>query len=190
MNLDPSANQLLYVEDDEALAAVTQRALIRKGFNVVRFASLQATAESLHNVHFDYALLDLKLQDGTSLELIETLYALNSSIRIVVLTGYASIATAVQAIKMGAVNYLSKPSTSEQIVRALFESDDAELEVRTKSNIDNEQGEDGYSLKRREWETIQQALKENGGNISATARQLKMHRRTLQRKLLKKPMLK
>ncbi len=167
---------LLYLEDDTVLAAVTSRALAKRGYRVTHFPSNERARQTLAVDHFAFALLDLKLEDGSALELIEDLVRTFPAIKIVVLTGYASIATAVQAIKLGAVNYLSKPAGIEQILRAFDEV------PQTDEDLDHV-----MPLRRLEWEHIQQALVDNHGNISATARQLKMHRRTLQRKLGKKP---
>ncbi|WP_188149797.1 response regulator transcription factor [Teredinibacter waterburyi] len=179
-------SKLLYIEDDEVLAAVTTRAFTRRGFDVLHFASIGAF-ERYKKANgasgFEFGLLDLKLEDGVSLPLIETLLRESPAIKIVLLTGYASVATAVQAIKLGATNYLPKPATVDQIIQAFTEHEEAQ---------DGELGSlsddlAGPSLRRLEWEHIQQVLNENNGNISATARQLKMHRRTLQRKLGKRP---
>lgn len=172
--------QCLYLEDDEALAFVTCRGLTKRGF-IVKHASSLAALNEVHDVGcYSHALLDLKLEDGHSLPVISDLIAANPSMKILVLTGYASIATTVQAIKMGATNYLVKPTTIDQIVGA-FEPQVVHKEVAPVEKSEQ------LSLKRIEWEHIQQVLAENGGNIAATAKQLKMHRRTLQRKLYKKP---
>lgn len=175
--------RLFYLEDDEQLALVTSKALIKRGFEVVHFSCLSAAKDFDGVALCSHALLDLKLDDGNSLALIEDLVKSNPQIKIVVLTGYSSIATAVQAIKLGAINYLAKPATIEDILKA-FESETANTYVEEDPLLEN------ISLKRLEWEKIQHALAENNGNISATARQLKMHRRTLQRKLGKKPVSK
>jgi two-component system response regulator RegA len=167
---------LLYLEDDVALAGATVRALSKRGFAVTHCSTVAEARGILSANAWERALLDLRLDDGSSLELIEELLALHPQVKIVVLTGYASIATAVQAIKLGAVNYLSKPASIDQILRAFDESEPQEVAH-----------DEVLPLRRWEWEHIQQALQENQGNISATARQLKMHRRTLQRKLGKKP---
>lgn len=171
---------MLYLEDDETLAYVTQRALAKRGFAVSQYSSLDQASSAGNWSDFSHALLDLKLGDGHSLPLIEGLIAANPAMKILVLTGYASIATAVQAIKLGAVNYLAKPATVEQIIQAFNAQPSAVPD-------DPENQVDALSLRRLEWEHIQKVLADNHGNISATARQLKMHRRTLQRKLLKKP---
>lgn len=172
--------KVFYLEDDAALADITQRALSRRGLEVVHFDSLRAAKNYGELATCSRALLDLKLEDGNSLGFISDLLDANPEIKIVVLTGYSSVATAVQAIKFGAVNYLAKPASIDQILKA-FESSDEEIE------LSDEDLADDISLKRLEWEKIQHVLAENNGNISATARQLKMHRRTLQRKLGKKP---
>lgn len=168
--------KFFYVEDDDALAYMTTKALVRRGFDVTHCHSLTEARQQLSAFNYPYALLDLKLDDGTSLDLVRDLVSQHPRIKIVLLTGYASIATAVQAIKLGAFNYLSKPATIEEILSAF--GDQAPIDDSMVNNI---------SLKRLEWEKIQQALADNNGNISATARSLKMHRRTLQRKLEKRP---
>jgi len=166
-----------YLEDDAVLADVTRAALERRGYTVEHFVSMKDADRCEHLPLFTHALLDLKLEDGYSLPLIERLVEANPTIKTVVLTGYASLATAVQAVKMGAVSYLAKPATIDDVLRAY---DDQPVMAVDESL-------EAMSLRRREWETIQAALASNSGNISATARQLKMHRRTLQRKLQKRP---
>ena len=172
--------KILYLEDDEVLAKVTSNGLEKKGYEVDHFRSLDQVNKLSSLQEFDLALLDLKLEEGVSLPLIEKLKNDNPDIKILVLTGYASIATAVSAVKIGATNYLSKPATIDEIIKA-FEIDSADpklTEVKEQSTM---------SFKLMEWEHLQSALEANNGNVSATARQLKMHRRTLQRKLQKKP---
>jgi len=173
-------NKLFYLEDDDALASVTQRTLSKRGFSITHISSVSEIKTIKNISEFSHALLDLKLEDGHSLPIISELINANPDIKIVILTGYASIATTVQAIKMGATNYLAKPATIDQIINAFEPTQNEEAN----DNISDQQK---LSLKRFEWEHIQQVLAENNGNISATARQLNMHRRTLQRKLLKKP---
>ncbi len=174
-----NGEKLLYLEDDLVLAKVTKNALSKRGLEVCHFESIAAVKASSEIQHFDFAILDLKLEDGNSLELIEQLKSVNHDISILVLTGYASISTAVKAVKLGATNYLAKPATVSQILASLIDNVPTEFN----ESIDAE----AYSVKRLEWEHIQRVLQENNGNISAAARQLKMHRRTLQRKLKKKP---
>ncbi len=174
--------QCLYLEDDEALAFVTERGLRKRGFSVTHSPSLNEFKEIENISGYSHALLDLKLEDGYSLPLISDLIAANPTMKILILTGYASIATTVQAIKMGATNYLVKPATIDQIITAFDPS-------FTQPQVEPDKEDELLSLKRIEWEHIQQVLAENNGNIAATAKQLKMHRRTLQRKLYKKPSL-
>lgn len=179
--MSQKVERILYVEDDAVLASVTVRALIRRGYEVKHFANITAVKADCDAAAYDWALLDLKLDDGSSLELLDKILQQKPELKVVVLTGYASIATAVQAIKLGAVNYLAKPATIEQILNAFCE-DNVPTNTNDASSVDHV-----LPLRRVEWEHIQQALADNNGNISATARQLKMHRRTLQRKLSKKP---
>lgn len=170
---------LFYVEDDEMLAKVTINALSRRGYEVVYFSSIAEARLGLNHNKFSHALLDMKLDDGNALELIDALYCRHESIKILLLTGYASIATAVQAVKLGAHNYLAKPASIEEILNAFGDQN-------KETSIPNET----MSLKRLEWEKIQQALTDNDGNVSLTAKMLNMHRRTLQRKLAKRPVAK
>ena len=169
--------KLLYLEDDEALANMTQRALNSRGWDVDHANSIAKAIECYQTKQYTHALLDMKLDDGNALHMISQLANAQPQLKIVLLTGYASIATAVQAIKQGALNYLPKPATIEEILSAFEETEVAYESVE----------EDRMSLKRLEWEKIQQTLIDNDGNISVTAKQLNMHRRTLQRKLNKRP---
>ena len=126
----------------------------------------------------EYVVLDLNLAGDSGLMLIPELLTVESAIRIMVLTGYASIATAVEAIKLGAVNYLPKPADADQILAAFtVNGGDPAMPINARP----------LSINRLEWEHIQRVLHDNDGNISVTARQLNMHRRTLQRKLAKRP---
>ena len=174
--------KLLLVEDDDVFARVISRALTQRDFEVSHAKDIAGTNALLETTQFDYAILDLNLGSETSLALIQPLKNSNAQMRILVLTGYASIATAVDAIKLGADNYLAKPADTEEILSALMGgSEDAPSRSQDTSSLEP------MSVRRLEWEHIQKVLKENDGNISATARQLKMHRRTLQRKLQKRP---
>lgn len=172
-------NNLLLVEDDPAFAWVVTRALNMRGYQVSHAESLAIAMDLIDGTRFDFAILDLNLGGHSSLELIPVLNSSNPGIRTLILTGYASIATAVEAIKLGATNYLAKPADTEEILAALL---DQESEPANAEAI-----QEPMSVRRLEWEHIQKVLKENNGNISETARQLKMHRRTLQRKLQKRP---
>ncbi len=169
---------LLIVEDDEVFARVLAKSLTAHGLEVhVGHGSAEALALAREHA-FAAAVLDLKLAGETSLALIPQLKAANPAMRILMLTGYASIQTAVEAIKLGATNYLPKPAGVAEILNAL-QSD--------RANPDLPAAEQPLSVDRLEWEHIQRVLAEHDGNISATARALSMHRRTLQRKLGKKP---
>lgn len=172
------ARRLLLVDDDAVFRDVLGGALRRRGFDVRTAEDLASTRTALAAFCPDRAIVDLKLPDGSGLELVAALAALEPSPRVLVLTGYASIATAVEAVKLGAVNYLPKPATPEEIVAAL-EQDVADPTVPLSS--------EPPSVDRLEWEHIQRVLADHDGNVSATARALNMHRRTLQRKLAKRP---
>lgn len=169
---------LLLVDDDPVFCRVLAQALIRRGFQVEvaqTAAAAVATARSRVPAH---AVVDLRLGEDSGLPLVQQLLAMQETMRIVVLTGYASIATAVEAIKLGAVHYLAKPADADEIVAALGR-EEADAAVMPPANPP--------SVKRLEWEHLQRVLQAHGGNISATARALRMHRRTLQRKLGKRP---
>jgi len=171
--------QTLIIDDDPSFNAILVRTLERRGY--IAFGALD-TASALQLARETQAgqiVLDLNLNGSSGLALIPELLAINPDCRIVVLTGYASIATAVDAVKLGAIQYLAKPVEIEAILAA-FEDDNG-------PDFDLPVSDEPLSVDRMEWEHIQRILNENDGNISATARALKMHRRTLQRKLSKRP---
>lgn len=169
---------LLVVDDDTAFCAVLAAAFTRRGYSV-RTAHDAASAYQIAERELpEFVVLDLKMPGDSGLTLVKRLKDLDAHTRIVVLTGYASIATAVEAIKLGAVHYLSKPADADEILQAFTQGD---------GNVHVPVGEQRPSVVRLEWEYIQQVLSEHDGNISATARSLGMHRRTLQRKLHKRP---
>ena len=173
----PEARRLLLVDDDRAFCAVLERALARRGFAVAvahDSAGALQTAERRRPTH---AVVDLKLANDSGLHLIKPLLSVNQAMKIIVLTGYGSISTAVKAIKAGAGNYLAKPADVDAILGAFEGADELGPALETPP----------MSLGRLEWEHIQRVLDEHDGNISATARSLGMHRRTLQRKLRKRP---
>ena len=169
----------LLVEDDPVFGRSLRRALEKRGLRCVWVQDAAQALQRATTQHFDYAVLDLKLGSESSLSLIEPLRALQPELRILLLTGYASVATAVDAIKRGAINYLPKPSSADAILRALRGEDDGEGAPLAPEQM--------TPLARIEWEHIQQALHETEGNLSAAARLLGMHRRSLQRKLAKRP---
>ncbi|WP_049720954.1 response regulator transcription factor [Gilvimarinus polysaccharolyticus] len=170
-------NHFLIVDDDTVFAAALQRSLIRRGYNADVAHSAAATQQCAQTQAYHYAIVDLKLGDDSGLEVIKLLLQAQPSVVIVVLTGYSSIATAVQAIKLGAKNYLCKPADTDELLSALGISAASQPTIPDRPP----------SVDRVAWEHIQKVLLENNGNVSATARSLGMHRRTLQRKLTKRP---
>ncbi len=171
-------SSLLLVDDDATFCRVLGLALSRRGFVVAAAHSSAAALQRARLEPPEYAVVDLNLAGDSGLSLIPDLLALDPATRIVVLTGYASIATAVEAIKLGAVNYLAKPADTDQVLAAFaITTGDPTAPLNSRP----------LSVNRLEWEHIQRVLRDNDGNISATARQLGMHRRTLQRKLAKRP---
>jgi two-component system response regulator RegA len=175
---DNERASMLLVDDDRALCDVMSRALRSRGFEVTVAHTVQDALHAIETDPPEFAVVDLKLPDESGLRLVSKLKAADPHTRIVVLTGHGSIPTAIEAIKLGAVYYLVKPTDADTVV-ASFEREggDDTLAVDTRP----------MSVERLEWEHIQRVLHDNEGNISATARALSMHRRTLQRKLHKRP---
>lgn len=173
-----TSERVLIVDDDEMFCHVMQRAMTRRGYEVYVAHDAEEALTSARTAPPDIATLDLKLEHSSGLKLLPELLEIVPECRIVVLTGYSSIATAVEAIKLGAVNYLCKPADADEILTAL---------ERQTGDPDTEVAENPPSINRVTWEHIQKVLQEHDGNISATARALGMHRRTLQRKLQKRP---
>lgn len=175
--MDKDERQLLIIDDDESYREVLSRSLSRKGFFVRTAANVEESLEACCTHDPEYILLDLNLAGQSGLNLIAPMLDIVPGARIVVLTGYASIQTAVGALKLGACQYLPKPANVSDIVKALLDD-----------NIDIPEipAEQRMTVQHLEWEYIQHTLGEHGGNIAATARALKMHRRTLQRKLAKR----
>lgn len=177
----PADITYLVVDDDVAFAEVLARTLSRRGHRVY-VAQDAATALALCAAHQPTrAIVDLKLEHSSGLHLIGQLRALAPTIAIVILTGYSSIATTVDAIKLGATNYLCKPAGSDAIIAAFTVTPVTAVGAEPDAELSPP------SVGRLEWEHIQRVLNEHNGNISATARSLGMHRRTLQRKLGKRP---
>jgi len=169
---------LLLVDDDEDFLNVLSSAMSKRNFLVTLANSSESAYELAKYDPPEFAVVDLKMQGNSGLVLVRQLTSLNAGIRIVVLTGYASVATAIEAIKLGATHYLAKPVDVDEIISS-FEKHSGDSGVELTSNP--------LSINRLEWEHIQRVLVEHEGNISATARSLNMHRRTLQRKLSKNP---
>ena len=166
---------LLIVEDDASFAKALRRSFERRGYRVLQAESHEQMKQVLQAESPGYAVVDLKLTgDASGLACVETLHAHDAGMLIVVLTGFASIATAVEAIKLGACHYLAKPSNTDDIEAAFGRAEGTtEVELTNRTT----------SIKTLEWERIHQTLAETDFNISETARRLGMHRRTLARKL-------
>ncbi len=169
---------ILLVDDDEAFTSVMERSFRRRGFDVRCCNSAELAIRACRESAPTHILLDLNMPGTSGLVILPDLLQLAPDAKLVVLTGYSSIATAVEATRAGALNYLCKPATVDEILSA-FEGSDSAAAAEVPS--------DPISVERLEWEHIQRVLQDNDGNISATARALGMHRRTLQRKLQKRP---
>ena len=170
--------RILVVDDDDAFCNVMQRALTRRGFAIDTAQNAESAITLMKELNYSKAIVDLKIAQDSGLILIKTLKAINADVEIIMLTGYSSITTAVEAIKLGALNYFCKPVEVDVLLQAFSQGfQHQEISVPDARP----------SLERMEWEHIQKTLQDNEGNISATARILGMHRRTLQRKLQKRP---
>ncbi len=170
------SEQLLLVDDDSNFLRVMARAFKQREFNVSTALDAEQAIETAKQTPPSHVILDLNMPGASGLSIITALLEISPNARIVVLTGYSSIATSVEAIKLGATNYLCKPATANEILAAFNDGDELAALATKPPSVD-----------RLEWEHIQKILLQNEGNISATARALGMHRRTLQRKLQKKP---
>ena len=167
---------LLIVEDDASFARALGRSFERRGYQVRMCQRADEIDNLLETFSPQYAVIDLKLVSGSGLECVKVLHEHDPDTKIVVLTGFASIATAVEAIKLGACHYLAKPSNTDDIEAAFRRADgDASVELTNRPT----------SIKNLEWEHIHEVLVATDFNISEAARRLGMHRRTLARKLAK-----
>ncbi|NND66231.1 MAG: response regulator [Halioglobus sp.] len=173
--------RILLVDDDPVFTEVLARGFTRRGFTTRTAGDAAAALADCAAFAPSHIVLDLNMPGTSGLVILPRLLELAPNARLVVLTGYSSIATAVSATQAGASNYLCKPATIEEILQA-FEGGPAPEETQVPP--------DPLSVERLEWEHIQKVLKANDNNISATARALGMHRRTLQRKLQKRPVRK
>lgn len=170
---DPS---LLLVDDDAAFLSRLERAMQRRGFEVRIAATVAAGLAAVAERPPAYAVVDLRLEDGNGLEVVQALHTKRADARAVVLTGYGNIATAVTAVKLGAVDYLSKPADADDVINALLATGEDKPEPP----------ENPMSADRVRWEHIQRVYELCDRNVSETARRLNMHRRTLQRILAKR----
>ncbi len=168
------AHTILLVDDDRTFCAALAGALRRRGHTVLLAHDYDDAIAEAKAWSPDRAVVDLRMPGRGGLEVVQTLADLLPDVRMVVLTGYGSIATAVEAIKAGAVHYLTKPAEADEIMKA-FE--------RTSANVEEPTASQPPRLEEVEWEHLQKVLTDSGGNISEAARRLGMHRRSLQRKL-------
>jgi two-component system response regulator RegA len=175
-----AAPTVLVVDDDEPYRERLVRAFGRHGFVARGAACAKEALERARELGPRYAVIDLRLPDGSGLDLVRELKAVDARITMVVLTGYGSIATAVEAVRRGATHYLSKPADVDDILLAFAGATLPEGEEAAR-------GHQVPSLARAEWEHIQRVLADCGGNISQAARLLRIQRRSLQRKLAKHP---
>ena len=166
---------LLIIEDDKDLAGVLKRSLEKHNFVIELGDGFKNMEIILKNFHPNYAIIDLKIADKTGIDVIKFLHNFDKNMKIIMLTGYASITSTISAIKSGACYYLAKPANTEMILKAFDLKNDEEIVAKSKKT----------SLKNLEWEHIHQTLLEHDYNISQTARSLNMHRKTLSRKLQK-----
>ncbi len=167
---------LLLLDDDAAFRTRLGRVLTQRGFTVSAVASVSEALEIANGNPPAYAVLDLRLEDGSGLQVVEALQRKRKDCRVVILTGYGAIATAVAAVKAGALDYLAKPADADDIVKALL----------AQPNDKPAPPENPMSADRVRWEHIQRVYELCGHNVSETARRLNMHRRTLQRILAKR----
>jgi two-component system response regulator RegA len=171
-------DSVIIIDDDIAFGDALTNALKKRDYQVALAHCLDDlnNIDNLQTIH--YGIVDLRIGPDSGLNAIKQLLAANPDMKIVMLTAYASIATTVEAMKLGAVNYLTKPASVQEIIDKL---------TQTGTDTDISIQQLPLSVKRLEWEHLQKVLLEHDGNISAAARALNMHRRTLQRKLQKRP---
>ncbi len=169
---------LLLVDDDLIFCKVLQQALTRRGYHVTVAHEVTQGCELARLNPPEFAVVDLNMPGPSGLVMVEKLQQLDKHTKVVVLTGYSSVATAVEAVKLGATHYLTKPADTEEIIKAFSRKEgDTSIEITQKT----------ISVNRLEWEHLQKVLIDCDNNVSEAARRLGMHRRTLQRKLQKRP---
>ena len=170
-----SEKKLLLVDDDDAFRNRLARAMKRRGYQVTAVATVSEAKRVAHELKPEFAVVDLRMPDGSGLDIVKSLRKTQASIRTVILTGYGNIATAVAAVKVGAVDYLAKPANADEIHYAL----------NTKDRPLPPPPENPMSADRVRWEHIQRVFEQCDRNVSETARKLNMHRKSLQRILSK-----
>ena len=177
MSAEQGEPTLLLVDDDDAFRAAMSGALARRGFVVTAAEGADAAEEAAQKQVFEYALVDVRMPGKSGIDLVAALRRIDEGTRIVVLTGYGTITNAVQAMRAGAVDYLTKPTDAAACARALL----------GQAAFAGGAEDDPPSLERVEYEYLQRVLADAGGNVSEAARRLGMHRRSLQRKLTRLP---
>jgi two-component system response regulator RegA len=177
MSEPSSAPTLLLVDDDAAFRGALAAAMTRRGFAVTTAANAAEAEEAAKQQVFEYALVDMRMPGASGIELVGALRRIDEETRIVVLTGYGTIASAVEAMRAGAADYLTKPADAATCERVLL----------GRSAPPAGEEDDLPSLERVEYEYLQRVLADCGGNISEAARRLRMHRRSLQRKITRQP---
>jgi two-component system response regulator RegA len=178
------ARSLLLVDDDEVFRRRLARAFSERGWEVGEAADLAGALRAAEKETPEFVVVDLRLPDGSGLEIVRRLKALDETTVIIVLTGYGSIATALDALRLGAGHYLTKPADVDDLIAAFARPALTAGDARVASPGPIT---DTPSLARVEWEHINRVLADSGGNISEAARRLGLHRRSLQRKLAKYP---
>jgi two-component system response regulator RegA len=174
-----SGQSILVIDDDDLLRQQLARAFERRGLEVRTASNVESASAMIREESPELAVIDLKMPDGSGLELVELLHEVDASTRAVVLTGYGSIATAIDAVRLGATYFLQKPADADEILNAFARGNGRQS--------DPKEVPQAPSLARAEWEHIHRVLSDASGNISEAARRLGIHRRSLQRKLQKFP---
>jgi two-component system response regulator RegA len=174
--LDFEDKSLLILDDDEPFRSRLARAMVKKGFQVTEAKSVEEGLRIVSKTATNFAVIDLRLEDGSGLEVVKALHKIKKESRIVMLTGYGNLPTAVAAVKAGAIDYIAKPVDADDVEAALLASPESKAKPP----------ENPMSADRVKWEHIHRVFELCNRNVSETARRLKMHRRTLQRILSKR----
>jgi two-component system response regulator RegA len=174
--LDFEDKSLLILDDDEPFRSRLARAMVKKGFQVTEAKSVEEGLRIVSKTATNFAVIDLRLEDGNGLEVVKALHKIKKESRIVMLTGYGNLPTAVAAVKAGAIDYIAKPVDADDVEAALLASPESKAKPP----------ENPMSADRVKWEHIHRVFELCNRNVSETARRLKMHRRTLQRILSKR----
>lgn len=176
---------VLLVDDDERLRSRMARAFEERGYEAQQADGFEAAVEIAERESTEYAVVDLRMPGKSGLEVVRELHRVDAATKIVVLTGYGSIATALEAVRLGARHYLTKPADVDEVIASF---DRSESPPSQESELEQGEAPETPSLARVEWEHIQRVLTDCGGNITKASERLGIHRRSLQRKLSKFPM--